>query len=57
MLIKHVHDVDVQDEYIRVTKDDTIAEIAKKFEPSVVCNPDHHDQICSPILSAYVMVS
>jgi CBS domain-containing protein len=55
MLIKHVHDVDVEDEYIRVDKKDTIEDIAKRFETSKVCDPEHHDQICSPILSAYVI--
>lgn len=55
MMLKHVHDVDVEDEYIRVTKNETIEEIAKKFETSQVCDPEHHDQVCSPILTAYVI--
>jgi len=55
MLIKHVHDVNVEDEYITVEKDETIDTIAKKFDESYVYDTKSHDQMHIPVLSAYVI--
>ncbi len=55
VLIKHVVDVDVEDEYIIVNKDDTLAEISKRFEEKYIADAKFNDQLSHPILSAYIV--
>ena len=58
MLIKHVKNIDIEDEFIRVNKTDTVFEIAKKLidiRKERSCEAESEDLICIPILAAYVI--
>ncbi|MFX1340721.1 MAG: cyclic nucleotide-binding/CBS domain-containing protein [Promethearchaeota archaeon] len=58
MLIKHVKNIDIEDEFIRVNKNDTIFEIAKKLKDirkERVSEAESEELICIPILAAYVI--
>jgi CBS domain-containing protein len=55
MLIKNIAGIDTEDEYIKVSGEETLLEIAKKMVGSEKCNIANQEQVCTPILAAYVM--
>ncbi len=58
MLIKNVKNIDIEDEFIRVKKDDSVFEIAKNLKDirkERSCETESEDLICIPILAAYVI--
>lgn len=56
MLIKHVSNVDVEDEYIKVRKDDVVIDVLKRMKKTKKQNvSEHQDIIFHPILAAYVI--
>nr|MDO8088057.1 CBS domain-containing protein [Candidatus Sigynarchaeum springense] len=55
MLIKNITAIDTEDEYIKVSGEETLLEIAKKLVGSEKCNAANEGEMCTPILAAYVM--
>jgi CBS domain-containing protein len=55
MLIKNITGIDTEDEYIKVSGEATLLEIAKKLVRTEKCDISNQEQICTPILAAYVM--
>jgi len=55
MLIKNITGIDTEDEYIKVSGEETLLEIAKKMVRTEKCDVTNQEQICTPILAAYVM--
>ena len=55
MLIKHVSNVDVDDEFIKVKKDDLVIDVIKRMKQKKKYINGHQDVIHHPILAAYVI--
>ncbi|MFX0098038.1 MAG: CBS domain-containing protein [Candidatus Hodarchaeota archaeon] len=55
LAIRHLKNIDIDDEFIKVSKKDTIFEIASKMEEKEVCDLESDEMLCTPILAAYVL--
>ncbi len=55
MLIKNITGIDTEDEYIKVSGEETLLEIAKKMVSPGKCTAANEGEMCTPILAAYVM--
>ena len=58
MLIKNVKNIDIEDEFIRVKKNDTVFEVAKRLidiRMERSCETESEDLICIPVLAAYII--
>ncbi len=58
MLLKHVKDIDIEDEYIKVDKDENLFDIAQKLidiRKERSCDVESEEIICAPVLAAYVI--
>jgi CBS domain-containing protein len=55
MLIKNITGIDTEDEYIKVSGEDTLVDIARKMVSREKCDMENHEQMCTPILAAYIM--
>ncbi len=53
MLVKHIKNIDIEDEFIKVGKDDSVLKVAKGFLSDKSC--ESGELVCSPILTAYVI--
>ena len=58
MLLKNVKDIDIEDEFIKVSKEEKVLNIAKNLidlRKERSCDIDNHETICVPVLAAYVL--
>ncbi|MBN2153896.1 MAG: CBS domain-containing protein [Candidatus Lokiarchaeota archaeon] len=55
MLIKNITGIDTEDEYIKVSGEETLLEIAMKLVHQEKCDAANPEHMCTPILAAYVM--
>jgi len=55
MLVRNITDVNIEDEFIKVNRTDTVYSVASKMMDVKKCNLSDDTSICSPILAAYVM--
>ncbi len=55
MLIKNITGIDTEDEYIKVSGEETLMELAKKLVSARKCSAANEGEMCTPILAAYVM--
>ena len=55
LTIRHLKNVDIDDEFIKVSKKDTVFDIARAMEEKEFCDLESREMICTPILAAYVI--
>ena len=55
MLIKNITGIDTEDEYIKVSGEESLQEIASKLVPKDKCREAGPEHMCTPILAAYNM--
>ena len=58
MLIKHVKDIDIEDEFIKVNKEEPVFDVAKKLidiRKERSSEAESEDLIYAPILAAYIV--
>ena len=55
MLIKHIKDIDTEDEYIKIKPEETVFEVSKKLIKEDSQDLNSSDTMYTPVLAAYVM--
>jgi hypothetical protein len=55
MLVRNITDINIEDEFIRVNRTETVYSIVERMMAVKKCNLDDDTSMCSPILAAYVM--
>lgn len=55
MLLKHLSNLDVEDEFVIIDKNETIYEVAKKLQQGEECDINSTELMCNRILAAYIV--